>query len=136
MTETDIDQEEFQQWKQMINLDSANPPTEQDWYSTRTFELFLDALDIDQPVILVNKDNCQSKVPSTNQATHVSNRPTENCKEFDNTLENKSREEIAPKQRYADETILSAEALKILSELPDLSYMSATRSFICPKAKR
>lgn len=90
----------------LLDLESAVGKIH-DWHSTHTFELFLDALDINQDVNPPKKPN--SKNPNPQDEKMIS-------KEKNKTIE----------------TILSAEALKILSELPDLRHMSATRSFMYP----
>lgn len=90
----------------ILDLESAAEKIH-DWHSTHTFELFLDALDINQVVNPPKK--------STPQTT--------NCQE---------EKMITKEKNKTIETILSAEALKILSELPDLRHMSATRSFMYP----
>lgn len=109
---TTLDEDTIQ-WRKILDLDSA-AKLEIDWYSTKTFEVFLDALDINQPTTI---------------------RPKQSSKEI--LKENSPCKEAGPVEKkepknLGEETILSAEALKILSELPDLSHMSSTRSFMFP----
>lgn len=123
--------EELVQWRRILDLKSA-AKMETDWYSTRTFQLFLDALDIDQPVISEDKSN--------NLGSSIKTKPEKS--KIETELEERLNREAAEEQRatrekyQGAETILSAEALKILSELPDLSHMSSTRTFIFPNGNR
>jgi len=89
-------------WTRILDLDSARN-IELDWHSSQTFQRFLDALDIGQP----------------QKSSDVSGRP-----------QSVKKERPDGQRSQGVETILSAEALKISSELPDLSFMSSTRSFI------
>lgn len=123
-------------WKQTLSFKSPIS-TESDWYSTKTFQIFLDSLDINQQPLRDSKsrESLDKQNGSTNTspkqgaigaaATNANNKST---KEQSQTARQKT-----PKKSSTIETILSAEALKILSELPDLSHMSATNSFIFPK---
>lgn len=123
--------EELVRWRRILDLNSA-AKTETDWYSTRTFQLFLDALDINQPVISDDKSN---RIDSNNKSKSGSSKIETKSEEQSNreTIE----EQRATRDKYhSAETILSAEALKILSELPDLSHMSSTRTFIFPNGNR
>lgn len=116
------------QWRQVVDLDSA-AKLEHDWYSTQTYEAFLDALDINQPS--VNRDKSES-AKSLNKNISPLRTDTGSL-----NSDCKSPKLVPERKQQLDsptaETILSAEALKILSELPDLSQMSATRSFIFPQ---
>lgn len=119
--------EELVRWRQILDLNSA-AKTETDWYSTRTFQLFLDALDINQPVISDDKSNRIDKSKSGSSKIETTEEESNR-----DTIE----EQRATRDKYhSAETILSAEALKILSELPDLSHMSSTRTFIFPNGNR
>lgn len=109
--------EDTVQLRKILDLESA-AESELDWYATKTFEAFLDALDVNQPT------NMRSKQPSK-----------EVLKEDTSRSENLEPEKPMRPESSGIETILSAEALKILSELPDLSYMSSARSFMFPKPK-
>lgn len=127
----DDNDEELVRWRRILDLNSA-AKTETDWYSTRTFQLFLDALDINQPVISDDKSN---RIDSNNKSKSGSSKIETKSEEQSNreTIE----EQRATRDKYhSAETILSAEALKILSELPDLSHMSSTRTFIFPNGNR
>jgi len=118
-------------WTRILDLDSARN-IELDWHSSQTFQRFLDALDIGQP----------------QKSSDVSGRPQSVKK--DSLSKNADEDKIGPSEAMLAgrperpdsqrsqgvETILSAEALKILSELPDLSFMSSTRSFIYPNGER
>lgn len=109
--------EDTVQWRKILDLESA-AKTELDWYSTKTFEAFLDALDINQPTTNIRSKQASKEVLKEVEATQTKIPETEK----------RSKPESS-----GIETILSAEALKILSELPDLSYMSSTRSFMFPR---
>lgn len=106
-----------EQWRKILDLETA-AKRELDWYSTKTFEAFLDALDINQPSINHRAKQASKEVLQIADAPQAENHDTEKQIKQGNS---------------GTETILSAEALKILSELPDLSYMSSTRSFMFPK---
>lgn len=118
-------------WRRMLDLESA-AKMETDWYATKTFQIFLDALDINQPVIPEDK----------NIKSSINTKAKPACGDIESTLADVSDREhggskSATKDKYQGaETILSAEALKILSELPDLSHMSSTRSFIFPTGNK
>lgn len=119
------------QWRQVVDLDSATK-LEPDWYSTKTFEAFLDALDINQPT--TSLDNGSSSRLLNKSASSTRN-------ETNSSSSDGSETKLRPAKKHEGshsygETILSAEALKILSELPDLSQMSATRSFIFPNQQQ
>lgn len=129
----------------MLDLNYA-ANTVLDWRSTKTFEAFLDALDINQRSAghhppneslkldtstttttgQTKKDKCNPAIDKISEtqvavdaiAAAICNNPTKTSRPQNNT--------------FHEETILSAEALEILSELPDLSYMSVSRSFIKP----
>lgn len=91
----------------ILDLEAA-AEKKHDWHSTHTFQVFLDALDINQVINIPKKSNSEN--------TSI------------------QEEKVIPiEKNKMVETILSAEALKILSELPDLRHMSATRSFMYPK---
>lgn len=117
-------------WQNILDLESALK-IKPDWYSTKTFEVFLDALDIHKPVIVDDKKNRYKS-----SIRDIPNGESEIKSEPNSTLDVSPKED-KPNQQYKNvETILSAEALKILSELPDLSQMSVTRSFIFPNKKK
>lgn len=109
--------EDSRQWNKILDLKSASE-MKPDWYSTKTFEVFLDALDINQPPIIESKK--------------IILKSNDN----NNSREAKCKGDNSSPKEPQNETILSAEALKILSELPDLTHMSTTRSFIFPNRKR
>lgn len=121
-----------QNWRRILDLESPIK-LESDWYSTKTFQVFLDALDINQPASLdrsrnVSKESITVKNTPKKEQTRAANETLTG----DNEL-SKCKKHSTTKQKCKNvETILSAEALKILSELPDLSHMSATRSFMFP----
>ena len=120
-------------WKSMLDLESA-AKREFDWYSTRTFELFLDALDINQPPVILEDKNHRRPKP---EVKGEDLKPTLSTKETSNANQSKNEVKGQPERGHHQvETILSAEALKILSELPDLSHMSSTRSLIFPGERR
>lgn len=96
-----------------------------DWHSSKTFELFLEALDINQKPV----DERHFTKRTSNVIKHEPNQVTTKANGT-----NKGDECCRASRQGLDETILSAEALKILSDLPDLSQMSATRSFIFPNS--
>lgn len=112
-------------------LDLTSPvEVESDWYTTQTFQVFLDALDINQPTSL-GRDT--STAPAT--TTAISSTVTKtNSVTNDKTSppKEKTNKQTGQQRNNNFETILSAEALKILSELPDISHMSVTRSFMFP----
>lgn len=118
------DSDVHKNWKRLLDFESPIK-VESDWYSTNTFQLFLDALDINQP-----QEHSTPSRDGQDSGQH---------QQANNKRSPKSGEAIpspsSGKQPREDnvETILSAEALKILSELPDLSHISATRSFILPR---
>lgn len=125
------DDEETLSWKSVLELDSQTKASS-DWYSTKTFQVFLDALDINSPVYLVDKDK-YSKSKDGEQKHRQNLNPNESTES--KPPKKKEAEPVKNDQKTCNnhmETILSAEALKILSELPDLSHMSVTRSFIFP----
>jgi len=110
--------EKSRHWSALLDLKSS-VATESDWYSTKTFQVFLDALDINAPPTIGDATKYREKKIERNQTVHQS----------DESLDKKSN------NHGNIETILSAEALKILSELPNLSHMSSSRSFIFPQDK-
>lgn len=135
--ELNIDDADAIHWRKILDLESASE-IEPDWYSTRTFEIFLDALDINQPPVIAEDKNNRTKSSPNGSSEQVSSKckvqqQQENATQNDNENHRTLCHEKSP---YVDETILSAEALKILSELPDLSHMSTTRSFIFPNGKK
>lgn len=121
-------------WHKMLDLKQDNE-SNVDWYSTETFQIFLDALDINQAPI---SDKSSSKVKHETSASKSSSTLSLNEKKLsaNNNKDNKpdmaTNSNTIERRNFSDETILSAEALKILSELPDLSHMSSSRSFIFP----
>lgn len=122
---TDED-EDTKNWKCLLDFESP-VQVESDWYSMQTFQVFLDALDINQPSTLGrdNSASCNKSIPK--------------CTEEDDKSKTRAIDDDSKKKQSNDiefETILSAEALKILSELPDLSHMSHTRSFMFPDLTR
>lgn len=131
------------EWCKLIDLDTVIK-SELDWHSTRTFELFLDALDVNQSVTQQGDNNNKSKPKTDSRQQTITNELTSTAYESkqdknvtDSKDQNESEKTIPSAIKNVDtyqgvETILSAEALKILSELPDLSHMSSTRSFIFP----
>lgn len=138
------DDEDSKNWVRLLDFESPIK-VESDWYSTQTFQVFLDALDINQPTSSSTSDG---KNPISNGTTTVggtldkTTKPPFSSATNDKqtpTQDKQGQNKVPVKQdktRYQQqnnfETILSAEALKILSDLPDLSHMSATRSFIFP----
>lgn len=136
-------------WKKMLVEDGMSN-SDIDWYSTKTFQSFLDALDVDKPCNLFNhdkKDNIHKSSGINQRLTNISADDGSGKSNLSFRLTTKSisnedykepkKQAVNKKERtIGDETILSAEALKILSELPDLSHMSATRSFIFPSSNR
>lgn len=123
--------DEFVQWRRILDLNSA-ANIQTDWYSTRTFQHFLDALDINQPVSSEDKSN---RLNSTNKTKIGSGKIKTELEENIDSVTIKEECATAISRYQGVETILSAEALKILSELPDLSHMSATRTFIFPNGR-
>lgn len=137
------------EWCKLIDLDTVIE-SELDWHSTRTFELFLDALDVNQNVIKDDKKKKKSnpkndiKTDANSKASPPTDETRDKIVTNNSTRQNGSKEQKIPSpgaiKKNVDiyqgvETILSAEALKVLSELPDLSHMATTRSFIFPKHK-
>lgn len=118
-----IEEENVKLLQSILDL-KTDTNKELDWYSTRTFEVFLDALDFDQPN---NTADDKSKATNKKKSETQIDIETETTAPV-NTMKNNKYNSV--------ETILSAEALKILSELPDLSHMSASRSFIFPHEKK
>lgn len=121
--------EDSKNWVRMLDFETSIK-TEADWYSTKTFQVFLDALDINQPANLErNRDINKESKPKIPKSTPE---PQEDRKRSE--IGNKQTKTSSSQQKVSHhvETILSAEALKILSELPDLSHMSGTRSFMFP----
>lgn len=100
--------------KTVLDLESTPEPVP-DWHSTHTFQVFLDALDINKKATSAEDKGSSLQV---------------NIKTSDTYKDEKSD------KRPDDATgiILSVEALKILTELPDLSHMTA-RSFMFPNSK-
>lgn len=139
--------EDLSNWKRMIELEKPES-SELDWYSTRTFEIFLDALDIGHPTTNpVSKSTTNASTSSpVNKSSLSENAPADKDRVTSIlstvTAEDGSKKSDVDtsggtdKRLHAAETILSAEALKILSELPDLTHMSSTRSFIFPNSAR
>lgn len=131
----------FREWDQLLDLKSPIS-AEADWYSTRTFEMFLDALDINQPERLQTPVKIKSKGFSTEgnlakKSDDKRNTTTQSRSDKDHLSCNiNANDKNNQRQTDIAETILSAEALQILSELPDLTYMSSTRSFIFPQGNR
>lgn len=142
LREQDKEDPATKEWCKLIDLDAVIEP-ELDWHSTRTFELFLNALDVNQIVIKEDKkSNAKTDIRQTKRACH--NNGVKDEIVIDTASQNVSSENqnisssgtVKNTDTYQGvETILSAEALKILSELPDLSHMSTTRSFIFPTYK-
>lgn len=136
---TDAD-DDSKNWASLLDFNSP-VEVESDWYTTRTFQVFLDALDINQPTSL-NRGRREGGASISN--INNSTTPTTGTKltsdpdlyqSSPSSTNDKIPIEAENKQRNNHfETILSAEALKILSELPDLSHMSVTRSFIFPNS--
>jgi hypothetical protein len=136
--------EDSKNWARLLDFESPIK-VESDWYSTQTFQVFLDALDINQPVntgagINPTSNGSNSNL-GTNDKTHTTlettlnnnndkQSPVANRDQDQNKITENDKQQQNNKNNF--ETILSAEALKILSDLPDLSHMSATRSFIFP----
>lgn len=127
---------------QMLDL-RASTEAVPDWHSTRAFQIFLEALDVGESRISLTGDHKSPKLPAKSSRTDTSNHESASndiankCHESSSYQKQQTAVEDSPakkSQNNNDETILSAEALKILSELPDLSHMSFTRSFVFPKA--
>lgn len=119
-------------------LDLTSPvKVESDWYTTQTFQVFLDALDINQPTSL-GRDTTIAPAAATTTISNTANgsnlvsqsNPVTNDKM--SPAKDKTSKQTGQQRSSNFETILSAEALKILSELPDISHMSVTRSFMFP----
>lgn len=137
--------EDLSNWKRIIELEKPSS-ADLDWYSTRTFEVFLDALDIGQPSInssaksttdTCTKSSNQNLLPSKKTITNDADKININSEDMGkNQVVDTSTKTNRSSRTQAAETILSAEALKILSELPDLSHISSTRSFIFPNFAR
>lgn len=126
-------------WKKMLDLGETRK-SNVDWYSTKTFEAFLDALDINQPTPLHDKSKRGSTKSTLDKNLVI---PIEKIAIPDDKIHDshtspeKPKEEIKKeKKTFGVETILSAEALKILSELPNLSHMPGTRSFMFPRSNK
>lgn len=107
-----------------------------DWYETKTFAAFLKALDSTRQVINFDKKPNENNALRVNQTDSRKSEPaaksiSSNCTP-EHQIASPSANRMKASKSQGMETILSAEALKILSELPDLSHMSATRSFIFP----
>lgn len=125
-------------WKKMLEAQETATKTEFDWYSTETFQIFLDALDIGSKPVSKNhviNDKSPKLQISSSSSTSALRDENENFKKKGFELETDQDETTTTnptKRNLSDGTILSAEALKILSELPDLSYMTSSRSFIFP----
>lgn len=142
LTSTDADSTN---WASLLDFKSP-VQVESDWYSTQTFQVFLDALDINYPTSLGRDSSIPNTALAGNTATaspsktdadsgsqnDKKNNTSPSSTSSSNRL-NSSKNTTQPAQQDGKfETILSAEALKILSELPDLSHMSVTRSFVFP----
>lgn len=123
---TDQD-DDSKNWVSLLDFETP-VKVESDWYSTQTFQVFLDALDISQPTTL-GRETSNSNLSSATTSKSSSDDSKQKANDKKPTTSGETRSQ---KQSNNFETILSAEALKILSELPDLSHMSATRSFIFP----
>lgn len=121
-------------WTSLLDFESP-VQVESDWYSTKTFQMFLDALDINPPTTL-GRDGSNSNLNdarATVSAAKPGMAPWRSANDKNSASSSKTEFKGVQSQSNSNlETILSAEALKILSELPDLSHMSASRSFIFP----
>lgn len=140
------DDEDSKDWARLLDFESPIK-VESDWYSTQTFQMFLDALDINQPTTSTSDGKKpisngtgsvgggtldKTKKPATRNESNDKQPPVQNKQERDKMPSAVKHDKTKYQQQNNFETILSAEALKILSDLPDLSHMSATRSFIFP----
>lgn len=136
------DDDDSKNWARLLDFESPIK-VESDWYSTQTFQVFLDALDMNQPTTSNNARNQITNGSSSAIGTpdnkppqptiNNDKQPVKDKQEHDkatNTIKHDDKRKHQQPNNF--ETILSAEALKILSDLPDLSHMSATRSFIFP----
>lgn len=129
----DHDDESLKNWSKVLEL-GPKTDIQADWYSLRTFEVFLDAIDINQPVLSDDRrSRSRSSIKENSDATSSNGKPDSDKLNNSTSLDEANRE---LRQNNNVETILSAEALKILSELPDLSHISATRTFIFPNSKK
>lgn len=109
-----LDEEEDEDaghWRRLLDLE---PPV---WQSTKTFQMFRDALDLNSSSS--PKVTNATKQPSSGESSEKGVRPT-TTKQTSVATKKKPIQTTS----FANETILSAEALKILADLPDLSHMS------------
>lgn len=134
-------------WVSLLDFESPIK-VESDWYSTQTFQVFLDALDINQPTcsksgkLPISNGSSSAIGPSDTTTTPPPQTINNDKHDKQQVMSRQDKDKMANRIKHHDkprhqqqnnfETILSAEALKILSDLPDLSHMSATRSFIFP----
>lgn len=115
-------------FRKCFNFDEA-AKIRLDWHSTQIFSKFMDALDIDKPRGSKERsDNNISKSKQTfKEHSQINNSKAQIASTNDKQVYAKNNQlisqEIHKSDKPKEETILSAEALKILSELPDLSYM-------------
>lgn len=112
--------------KKILDLESSANSIP-DWHSTHTFQVFLDSLDIGHKTVSTKS---HVEINSDGLDNHSEKAIKDDSQ--NNTADHQSPSN--PPKPSGPETILSAEALKILSELPELSHMTSTRSFMFPKS--
>lgn len=118
-----IDMRQSEMLKEILNLKSYDDAIP-DWHSTHTFQVFLETLD-------VNHQKSRVKASKESLDSHVIQGIQDDTR---NNIASEQTSPSMPKSKTA-ETILSAQALKIMSEQPNLSQMTGSRSFIFPSAK-
>lgn len=142
-----MDQESMDFWNSIRNLDEA-PSLKIDWHTTHTFHLLLHSLNLNPNHTETEEELAREELRIQN---HSSSLKEADRKSLDSEIDgrvsslaikdpqiddSKQCTDATNTQRHQPietETILSAEALKILSELPNVSFMSHQKSFFFPK---
>lgn len=122
---SNIDDDKKKMYKDLFTLDESQD-TNLVWHETHTCKEFMNVL-ADFNSDDGRKDNNTSK-STTSKATEVLKESVQSKKDISSKIKTL---EISKPSNNEQETILSAEALKILSELPDMLPMQS-KSFMFP----